>query len=61
MVALQRYVDRHGTPPTRREMAELLGYASPSQANRMIDQLCARGYLDRLPRRSHALTILVRV
>lgn len=45
-----RYIVRchteRGFPPTRREIAELLGYVSPSAAQHVIERLMEKGFIE---------------
>lgn len=54
------WVQTYGIPPTRQELAERMGLKSKSGAQRMIDQLVARGYLRRLSHLNRAIEIVRR-
>ena len=52
------YVDRHGYPPTVREIGEAVGLASPSTVHAHLANLERAGYLRRDPTKPRALEIL---
>ena len=52
-----RYVDRHGYPPTVREIGEAVGLASPSTVHAHLANLERAGYLRRDPTKPRALEI----
>jgi len=49
------YVDRHGYPPTVREIGERVGLASPSTVHAHLANLERAGYLKRDPTKPRAL------
>jgi repressor LexA len=53
------YVDRHGYPPTVREIGEAVGLASPSTVHAHLANLERAGYLKRDPTKPRALEVLV--
>jgi repressor LexA len=52
------YVDRHGYPPTVREIGEHVGLASPSTVHAHLANLERAGYLKRDPTKPRALELL---
>jgi repressor LexA len=52
------YVDRHGYPPTVREIGERVGLASPSTVHAHLANLERAGYLRRDPTKPRALELL---
>ena len=54
------YVDRHGYPPTVREIGEAVGLASPSTVHAHLANLERAGYLRRDPTKPRALEVLER-
>ena len=52
------YVDRHGYPPTVREIGEAVGLASPSTVHAHLANLERAGYLRRDPTKPRALEVL---
>jgi repressor LexA len=52
------YVDRHGYPPTVREIGESVGLASPSTVHAHLANLERAGYLKRDPTKPRALELL---
>src|SRR5438105_13110180 len=52
------YVDRHGYPPTVREIGEKVGLASPSTVHAHLANLERAGYLRRDPTKPRALELL---
>jgi repressor LexA len=52
-----RYVDRHGYPPTVREIGEAVGLASPSTVHAHLANLERAGYLRRDPTKPRALEL----
>jgi repressor LexA len=52
------YVDRHGYPPTVREIGERVGLASPSTVHAHLANLERAGYLKRDPTKPRALELL---
>jgi repressor LexA len=55
---LVEYVDRHGYPPTGREIGEAVGLASPSIVHAHLANLERAGYLRRDPTKPRALELL---
>ena len=55
---LVEYVDRHGYPPTVREIGEHVGLASPSTVHAHLANLERAGYLRRDPTKPRALELL---
>jgi repressor LexA len=55
---LVEYVDRHGYPPTVREIGEQVGLASPSTVHAHLANLERAGYLKRDPTKPRALELL---
>src|SRR5438876_10129156 len=55
------YSDRHGYPPTVREIGEAVGLASPSTVHAHLANLERAGLLRRDPTKPRALEILGRV
>src|SRR5438309_9232129 len=51
------YVDRHGYPPTVREIGEAVGLASPSTVHAHLANLERGGYLRRDPTKPRALEL----
>src|SRR5437868_13100591 len=51
------YVDRHGYPPTVREIGERVGLASPSTVHAHLANLERAGYLRRDPTKPRALEL----
>jgi repressor LexA len=54
------YVDRHGYPPTVREIGEAVGLASPSTVHAHLANLERLGYLKRDPTKPRALELVGR-
>jgi len=54
---LQEYVDRHGYPPTVREIGEAVGLASPSTVHAHLANLERAGLLKRDPTKPRALEL----
>src|SRR5437899_5740158 len=54
------YVDRHGYPPTVREIGEQVGLASPSTVHSHLANLERAGYLRRDPTKPRALELVGR-
>src|SRR2546427_2796150 len=52
------YVDRHGYPPTVREVGEKVGLASPSTVHAHLANLERAGYLRRDPTKPRALELI---
>ena len=55
---LVEYVDRHGYPPTVREIGEHVGLASPSTVHAHLANLERAGFLKRDPTKPRALELL---
>lgn len=45
LAAIQSYTEDHGYPPSRRDLCELLGLASPATVQRRIESLERRGLI----------------
>jgi len=58
---LVEYVDRHGYPPTVREIGEAVGLASPSTVHAHLANLERAGLLKRDPTKPRALELVGRV
>jgi repressor LexA len=54
------YADKHGYPPTVREIGEAVGLASPSTVHAHLANLERAGYLRRDPTKPRALEVVVR-
>jgi repressor LexA len=57
LAMIREWVDRHGYPPTMREIASAVGLASPSSVAHQLQVLEERGYLRRDARGSRAVDI----
>ena len=57
---LVEYVDRHGYPPTVREIGEQVGLASPSTVHAHLANLERAGLLRRDPTKPRALELIGR-
>jgi len=57
---LVEYVDRHGYPPTVREIGEAVGLASPSTVHAHLANLERAGFLKRDPTKPRALELVGR-
>src|SRR5215471_13983736 len=57
---LVAYVDRHGYPPTVREIGEEVGLASPSTVHAHLANLERAGFLRRDPTKPRALELIGR-
>src|SRR5262250_2930685 len=57
---LVEYVDRHGYPPTVREIGEAVGLASPSTVHAHLANLERAGLLRRDPTKPRALELIGR-
>ena len=55
-----RYADKHGYPPTVREIGEAVGLASPSTVHAHLANLERAGYLKRDPTKPRALEVVHR-
>ena len=55
------YVDRHGYPPTVREIGEAVGLASPSTVHAHLAQLQDKGYLKRDTSKPRAIEVALEV
>ena len=53
-------IDKHGFPPTVREIGEAIGVASTATVYSFLRDLERDGYITRMPRRSRAITITAR-
>lgn len=54
LILIKSHVEMHGIPPTRRELAALLG-SSPSSIQTAIDRAVLSGRLRKVPRRARGL------
>jgi repressor LexA len=54
---VNRYVSKHGVPPTVREVAAALGLASTNAAAQLLDQLVRRGVIRKVSRRSRGIRV----
>src|SRR2546423_15171942 len=54
---VEQYVAQHHSPPTSRELSAAGGLGGPSGAQRILGTLERKGYLQREPGRSRALTL----
>jgi repressor LexA len=52
------YTERHGYPPTVRELAAALGVSGPKGAKQFLDALAAKGYIRREPENARAIRIV---
>jgi repressor LexA len=52
------YTERHGYPPTVRELASALGISGPKGAKQFLDALAAKGYIRREPENARAIRIV---
>jgi len=57
LTMIREWVDRHGYPPTMREIAAAVGLASPSSVAHQLEQLEKLGHLRRDARGSRAVDI----
>src|SRR5216117_2903626 len=55
-----KYADKHGYPPTVREIGEAVGLASPSTVHAHLANLERAGYLKRDPTKPRALEVVHR-
>jgi SOS-response transcriptional repressor LexA len=55
--AIKAFNAAHGRTPTFRELANALGLNSLSSIRRLLDGLQERGYITRMLRRAHSITI----
>jgi repressor LexA len=55
---LKDFLNRHGYPPTVREIAQHLKMAGPHSAKRFLDMLEQKGYIRRIAKSSRAIEIL---
>ena len=58
MAFIQKHIDRHGFPPTIREIGEATGIASTSVVNYNLNKLSRLGHLDRTSTKSRGIRIL---
>ena len=56
--AIRAHLTDHGYPPTIREIADVVGLASPASVRHQLGQLQRKGYLRRDPARPRALVVL---
>jgi repressor LexA len=52
------YTERHGYPPTVRELASALGISGPKGAKQFLDALAAKGYIQREPENARAIRVV---
>ena len=52
------HIERHGYPPTVRELAAALGISGPKGAKQFLDALAAKGYIRREPENARAIRIV---
>jgi repressor LexA len=52
------YTERHGYPPTVRELASALGISGPKGAKQFLDALAAKGYIRREPENARAIRVV---
>jgi repressor LexA len=52
------YTERHGYPPTVRELASALGISGPKGAKQFLDALASKGYIRREPENARAIRIV---
>ncbi len=52
------YTERHGYPPTVRELASALGISGPKGAKQFLDALSAKGYIRREPENARAIRVV---
>ena len=55
--AILEYIKSHGYAPTTRELAEMLGYKSPSSIHGYLGVLEDEGFIDRTPGKSRSIII----
>lgn len=55
---IKEYKTRNGVSPSYDEMADMVGLASKSGINRMINSMEQRGAIQRLPGQARALKLL---
>lgn len=58
LLIIQELTAANGAPPTRQELADELGLANRSGAQRIVDHLIARGHLARQTHKARTLTVL---
>lgn len=61
MLFIQRYVDEHQCSPSFEEMKVAIGAKSKSQVAWLVDELEARGFLQKVPHRRRGLEVLKRL
>ncbi len=57
IVAIQRYVEGKGYPPTYRELSEMVGLKSVSTVSGHLDRLKVKGYVSFIPGAPRTLTV----
>jgi repressor LexA len=57
---IEEHLDRHGYPPTVREIGQGVGLASPSTVHRHLEKLEAGGHLTRDPSKPRAMLVGLR-
>ncbi len=58
LVFIRRFIERHGYPPTIREIGKAVGASSTSVVNYNLDRLADKGYIERVPEVSRGLRLL---
>lgn len=59
LLAIQRAIDEVGYPPSVRELAKTLGFASPSSVTYQLRNLEEKGFLRKDPNRPRALVVML--
>ena len=60
LVFIRQFIERHGYPPTIREIGKAVNASSTSVVNYNLDRLAERGYIERVPEVSRGLRLLPR-
>ena len=55
---LEQFIQKHGFPPTVREIAQHLGMSGPHSAKRFLDMLQEKGFIRRLAKSSRAIEMV---
>ena len=58
LLFLEEFIQKHGFPPTVREIAQHLGMSGPHSAKRFLDMLQEKGFIRRLARSSRAIEMV---
>ena len=58
LVFIRQFIERHGYPPTIREIGKAVGASSTSVVNYNLDRLADRGYIERVPEVSRGLRLV---